>query len=310
VSRGFLLSSIALGLALGVLFAAYPLLDLEVADWFFDHQAGKFPFSIDYSLNLVRRVANWVPFLLLLPPIFALLRKLLFPNAPMAVAPSVVLFLIGSFLIGPGLTSNLLLKENWGRPRPNSIQQFAGTADFQPWWRPSDACKRNCSFVSGEASQAFWTVAPASLAPPQVRPLDLGGAVVFGAAVGGLRVVFGRHFVTDIVFAGVITILIVVALYRLLLRPARRNDARLEKGIERFSVMLHRGTGALLAGAAAALANAGGTLKETGQTCTSASPASAHLLHAGKWKARLSAENRACYCSRGRGRSPIRPREA
>jgi lipid A 4'-phosphatase len=92
VSRGFLLSSIALGLALGVLFAAYPLLDLEVADWFFDHQAGKFPFSIDYSLNLVRRVANWVPFLLLLPPIFALLRKLLFPNAPMAVAPSVVLY--------------------------------------------------------------------------------------------------------------------------------------------------------------------------------------------------------------------------
>jgi threonine/homoserine/homoserine lactone efflux protein len=88
---------------------------------------------------------------------------------------------------------------------------------------------------------------------------------VFGAAVGGLRVVFGRHFVTDIVFAGVITILIVVALYRLLLHPARRNDARLEKGIERFSVVLHRGTGALLAGAGAALANAGGTLKETGQ---------------------------------------------
>ena len=265
MSRGFLLSSIALGLALGVLFAAYPLWDLEVADWFFDHQAAKFPLSIDYSLNLVRRVLNWVPFLLLLPPIFALLRKLVFPNAPMAVAPSVVLFLIGSFLIGPGLTSNLLLKENWGRPRPNGIQQFAGTAAFQPWWRPSDACKRNCSFVSGEASQAFWTIAPASLAPPQLRPIALGGAVVFGTAVGALRVVFGRHFVTDIVFAGVITILIVIALHRLLLDPARRNDARLERGIERFSVALHRGTGALLAGAGAALANAGGTLKEAGQ---------------------------------------------
>jgi hypothetical protein len=140
------------------LFAAYPLLDVEVAEWFFDHEAGKFPLSIDYDLNLVRRVANWIPFLLLLPPIFAVLRKLVFPNAPMAMAPSVVLFLIGSFLIGPGLTSNLLLKENWGRPRPNSVQQFAGTAPFEPWWRPSDACKRNCSFVSGEASQAFWTV--------------------------------------------------------------------------------------------------------------------------------------------------------
>jgi lipid A 4'-phosphatase len=265
VSRSFLLWSIALGLALGVLFAAYPLLDVEVAEWFFDHEAGKFPLSIDYDLNLVRRVANWIPFLLLLPPIFAVLRKLVFPNAPMAMAPSVVLFLIGSFLIGPGLTSNLLLKENWGRPRPNSVQQFAGTAPFEPWWRPSDACKRNCSFVSGEASQAFWTVAPASLTPPQMRPLALGSAVVFGTAVGTLRVVFGRHFVTDILFAGIITILIVVALYRLLIHPARRNDAMIERGLERFSVMLHRGTGALLAGAGAVLAHAASTLKETGQ---------------------------------------------
>jgi lipid A 4'-phosphatase len=78
-----------------------------------------------------------------------------------------------------------------------------------------------------------------------VRPIALGGAVVFGAAVGGLRVVFGRHFVTDVVFAGVLTIAIVMALHRLLLEPGRRNDARLEKGIERFSVVLHRGTGAL-----------------------------------------------------------------
>jgi lipid A 4'-phosphatase len=208
VSRGFLLWFIAL-------FAAYPLLDVKIADWFFDHEAGKFPLSINYELNLVRQFANWVPFLLLLPPLFAELRKLVFPNAPMSMAPSVVLFLIGSFLIGPGLTSNLMLKENWGRPRPNSVQQFAGSAPFEPWWRPSDACKRNCSFVSGEASQAFSTIAPASLAPPQVRrPLALGGALIFGTAVASLRVVFGRHFVSDIVFAGVITILIIVAAYR------------------------------------------------------------------------------------------------
>lgn len=265
MSRGWLLSSIALGLALGILFAAYPLWDLQVAEWFFDHRAAKFPLSINYEWNIVRRFANWVPFLLMLPAILALLRKLVFPSRPMAVAPSVVLFLIGSFVIGPGLTSNLLLKENWGRPRPNSVQQFAGTATFQPWWRPSGACTRNCSFVSGEASQAFWAVAPASLAPPQWRPAALGAAVIFGASVGTLRVVFGRHFMSDIVFSGVLTIVIVMLLYRLLIDPVRRNDARLERGIERVSVGLHWGTGALLAGAGAALASAGGTLRETGQ---------------------------------------------
>ena len=218
--------------------------------------------------------ANWVPFLLLLPAVFALLRKLVFPSEQMLIAPSIVLYLLGSFLIGPGLTSNLLLKENWGRPRPNSVQQFAGTAPSSPGGGRAATCKRNCSFVSGEASQAFWTVAPASLAPPQIRPVALGGAVVFGAAVGGLRVVFGRHFVTDIVFAGLITIAIVMALYRLLLDPLRRNDARLERGVERVSVGLHRFIGALLAGPEARRWRAPAPpCAPPASTCTSASPA-------------------------------------
>jgi uncharacterized membrane protein YfcA len=108
-------------------------------------------------------------------------------------------------------------------------------------------------------------VAPASLAPPQFRPLAYGAAVLFGASVGTMRVMFGRHFVSDVVFAGVITILIVAGLYRLLLDPVRRNDARLEKGMERVSVALHRWTGTLLAGAGAGLAAAGASLKETGR---------------------------------------------
>ena len=260
MSRGFLLSFIALSAVLGVLFAAFTLWDLEVAQLFFDPERAKFPLSINYEWNLVRQAANWVPFLLLAPALFALLRKLVFPEQKMLIAPSVVIYLLGSFLLGPGVTSNLLLKENWGRPRPIGVQQFAGTADFQPWWRPGGACKRNCSFVSGEASQAFWTIAPATLAPPHLRPVALGGAVIFGTAVGSLRVVFGRHFVSDIVFAGIITIAIVFALYRPLLDPLRRNDPRLERAIQQAGVRMHWATGAVLAGAGAALARAGSCL--------------------------------------------------
>ena len=268
VSRGWLLASIASGLAalaLGILFAAYPHLDIQIAAWFFDPDAAKFPMASTYEWNLVRQIANCLSFLLLLPALFALLRKLAFPGTPMLIAPSVAVFLLGSFLLAPGLTSNLVLKENWGRPRPNHVQQFAGAAEFQPWWRPSGACERNCSFVSGEASQAFWMVAPASLTPPQVRPVALGAAVVFGASVGGLRIAFGRHFVTDVLFAGVVTLLIVAMLYRLLLNPVRRNDARLETLIERASIALHRGTGAALARFGTALAQAGGSLRQTGR---------------------------------------------
>jgi lipid A 4'-phosphatase len=265
VTRNWLLASVAVGVLVGVLFAAFPFWDLEIAGLFFDPTAAKFPLSIDYSANIIRRIANWIPFLLLAPAVFALLRKLALPSSKMLMAPSVVVFLVGSFLLGPGLTSNLLLKENWGRPRPNFVQQFAGNETFQPWWHPSSACKRNCSFVSGEASQAFWTVAPASLAPPQIRPFALGGAVLFGTAVGAMRVVFGRHFVTDIVFAGVITVAIVMALYRLLLDPLRRSDERMERAIVLASRALYRGLAAGLAGAGWVLSKAGAALRQAGQ---------------------------------------------
>jgi len=265
VTRNWLLASVAVGVLVGVLFAAFPFWDLEIAGLFFDPTAAKFPLSIDYSLNIIRRIANWIPFLLLAPAVFVLLRKLALPSSKMLMAPSVAVFLVGSFLLGPGLTSNLILKENWGRPRPNFVHQFAGSETFQPWWHPSSACKRNCSFVSGEASQAFWTVAPASLAPPQIRPIALGGAVLFGTAVGAMRVVFGRHFVTDIVFAGVITIAIVMALYRLLLDPLRRSDERMEQAIVLASRALYRGLAAGLAGAGWLLSKAGAALHQGGQ---------------------------------------------
>lgn len=265
MARGWLLASAALGLVLGIVFAVYPLLDLEVASLFFDPEKAKFPLSTTYEWNTVREVANWIPLLLLAPAVFALLRKIVFPHSKMLIAPSVVIYLLASFAIGPGLISNFVLKEHWGRPRPNAVHQFAGTADFQPWWRPSGECTRNCSFVSGEASQAFWVVAPASLAPPQVRSIAMGSAVVFGTAVGAMRVVFGRHFVSDIIFAGIITIVVVMGLYRLLLDPVRRNDARIEKAVERTSVALHRVGGEVLARAGTLLARAGSSLRHTGQ---------------------------------------------
>ncbi len=248
-----------------MVFAVYPAIDLEVARIFFAGDKSKFPVSVTYEWNLIRQLANWIPFLLLVPALFVLLRKLIFPGTKLLIAPSIVVFLVGSFIVGPGLTSNLALKENWGRPRPNHVQQFAGAADFQPWWRPGGDCERNCSFVSGEASQAYWTVAPATLAPPLVRPVAMGTAIVFGTSVGAMRVVFGRHFVSDVIFAGVITIAIVMALYYFPLTPVRRNDARMERLIERGAISLHRNAAAILAGTGTALALAGTRLRHTSQ---------------------------------------------
>jgi lipid A 4'-phosphatase len=265
VIRRWLLATLAVGLVAGAVFAVFPLIDIEIARWFFDAETGQFPIAHSAYWLSIRQSFNWLPYLFVLPALFVLLRKVIFPESPMLIAPSVVLFLIGSLIAGPGIATNVVLKDNWGRPRPNQIVEFGGKAEFRPWWQPGGACPRNCSFVSGEASQGYWLVAPAMLAPPPLRPAAMGAAVVFGTSAGALRVASGRHFASDVVFAGVITIIIVIGFYWLLLDPIRRNDARLEQTIERWAIALHKGTGKLLAAADAALARAARVLGRVGR---------------------------------------------
>jgi membrane-associated phospholipid phosphatase len=56
--------------------------------------------------------------------------------------------------------------------------------------------------VSGDAAEAFWLLAPASVTPPSIRPLAEIAVLGFAVAISSLRVVFGRHFPTDVIFAG------------------------------------------------------------------------------------------------------------
>ena len=83
-------------------------------------------------------------------------------------APSgrAMIFLIATIAIGPGVVVNLSLKDHWHRPRPYQTQDFSGKSEFKPWYDDEGACKKNCSFVSGEAATGFWMVAPASVLPP------------------------------------------------------------------------------------------------------------------------------------------------
>jgi lipid A 4'-phosphatase len=140
------------------------------------------------------------------------------------------LLLVATIALGPGLLTNVLLKNHWHRPRPIDVQQFAGDEHFTPWWDPRGDCPDNCSFVAGEPSGAFWTLAPAALAPPELRLVAYGAALAFGAGMGVLRIAAGAHFFSDVVFAGVFMYLVIWAVHGFIYRwPATRmNDAAIE----------------------------------------------------------------------------------
>ena len=114
-------------------------------------------------------------------------------------------FIALSTALVPGFIVNTVLKDHWGRARPNQIAAFGGTREFSPAPLPAAQCPRNCSFPSGHAALGFSLVAFALLLPPgPARRGGVAAAVGFGALVGLARIAQGAHFLSDVVYAGVL----------------------------------------------------------------------------------------------------------
>jgi membrane-associated PAP2 superfamily phosphatase len=218
MNRTGLVIALTIGVAVGVVFGVWPRLDLAVSTPFYDPRTHDFPLNAQVWSQYARAATRTLITLLIVPAGIALLGRFLLPRRRMLIKTEAVLFLIGTLAVGPGLLTNTLLKDHWGRARPIDVTEFGGTDRFTPWWDPRGDCPNNCSFVAGEPSGAFWAMAPAALAPPQWRLLAYGGALAFGGAVGVLRVAGGGHFFTDVVFAGVFMYLVIWAAYGLIYR--------------------------------------------------------------------------------------------
>lgn len=215
-STRLLAASLAALVFAAMIFVLGPGLDLRVAA-FFARAGGGFVGQTPTG-EALRRIAADLPVGIMAA--FALLfvarrlgwARLWAPNG------AGLLVMALSLALGPGLLVNTVLKDHSHRPRPAQVMEFGGTERFQPFFSFSGECPRNCSFVSGEGSSAFWTLAPAMLLPPPARLVALAAAVAFGAATGTLRMAFGGHFLSDTVFAALLTWLVVLGCWRLVAR--------------------------------------------------------------------------------------------
>jgi lipid A 4'-phosphatase len=255
MNRTGLFVVLALAVAIGAIFAAFPDLDLRITRLFVDPRDGWFRLTYYIFVDghkwllRLRDATMWIVAALALVPVAALILKLLRPTKPMLMSPRSILFLLGTLALAPGVLANGVLKEHWGRPRPIEVHEFNGKDSFVPWWDPRGTCDQNCSFISGEGAGAFWTLAPAALAPPPVRAAAYAAALAFGTAVGVMRIAVGGHFLTDVAFSGVFTFLIIWVAYALLFRwpVPLPSDATIERAIERLVMPLHAALGRVLA---------------------------------------------------------------
>lgn len=116
------------------------------------------------------------------------------------------LFLVLAAIIGPGIVTNGVLKEYWGRPRPREVIEFGGRQEFEPVLS-FDRLSEGMSFPCGHATMGFFFFALYFLWRGR-RPLWSATAVtvalVMGALVGVARMMQGAHFFSDMIWAAVV----------------------------------------------------------------------------------------------------------
>ncbi|MHA7775920.1 phosphatase PAP2 family protein [Roseibium sp. M-1] len=240
--------------AVSLFFLSFPGVDPWASSWF---HFGKDGFAAE-NVAFLQDVRHLGPFLIRVIAIVSLavlLIKLLVPGRPPLMPLRQPLFLLSTLILGPGVLVNLILKNNWGRPRPRNVEEFGGDLPFQPVWKMTDYCDSNCSFVSGEASGAMWLVAVAFLVPASWRKAVLAFVLPLGLILSVNRVAFGGHFLSDTLMSWGLTLLLILGVHYLLYRrtPPLVSDRqldewftvkgrRLQRIVQRLAVRLRKAT--------------------------------------------------------------------
>ena len=123
-----------------------------------------------------------------------------------------VLFIVFSVAFNLIIVVNLLLKNMWGRSRPNDILQLGGTENFSPWFELSGNCNTNCSFVSGDASVGFSLIVLFLITKNKIF---FWGSLIAGLSIGLIRIMEGGHFFSDVIMAGLVVYLFTLSQYYL-----------------------------------------------------------------------------------------------
>lgn len=206
---------------LAVFFVLAPGVDLWFSGLFYDasrgfHLAGAWWARLLHELVPAVTVAVALGILALIA--YSLIRK-------RQIGPfrtRALLYLLAALVLGPGLVVNSAFKDHWGRARPRDVVEFGGGKKFTPAFVISDQCARNCSFVAGDPSVAFFFLAFAFLV--RRRRYIYAAAISAGAVVGMARIVAGAHYLSDVVFSGIFVFIIAYLLYHYVFRVPGERD--------------------------------------------------------------------------------------
>ena len=193
-----------------LLFFLFPNLDIHFSKLFFYEE--KF---ISEKHIFIKNLRSFLKDFMIVISVFSLLLivgGLLFKKKKKVffLKSRTKLILLG-FIVGPvigcGLIANFYFKDNWGRARPINIQEFGGDKIYAKPFIISDQCKKNCSWIGGEASAAFSFITGTIILK---NPIYLLINLIFGIVVSLCRIAMGGHFLSDNIFAMIFMIYLAI----------------------------------------------------------------------------------------------------
>ncbi len=185
-----------------VLFLNFPQIDLWFSSFFF---SGAFTQRGNPTFEFIRYIFIDGLTIIAILSVIMLIRSLMI-GSRRAVPIQVWGFIVSTFMAGPIIMANGIFKSYWGRARPAEVEFFGGSSDFTPPILIADQCERNCSFVSGEGSAiATFIIVFAVVIWPNMSRRWKAATLYVGlpsSIVGiALRIITGRHFLSDTIFA-------------------------------------------------------------------------------------------------------------
>jgi lipid A 4'-phosphatase len=207
--------AVYLGMVLFALILLFllPQIDLMTSGMFYDPGRG-FALAGWLPVILLYQAIPWIAGGVLAFILIGIFWLLLVGRPLWRLNRKTLVFLVASIAVGPGLLANTLLKDHWGRARPVQVDGFGGTHRFTPAPLPAAECEHNCAFVSGHAALGFSLVAFAFVLPRGCsRRWGIAAAFGFGALIGLGRIAQGAHFLSDVLYAGLLVYGVTALLY-------------------------------------------------------------------------------------------------
>lgn len=206
------------GLVAAFLFSAFPEIDLAASNLFYAGD-GRFLFSAPSAGSVIRFLLRILFWLVCIAAVAGFLSLAFFNRKLLGLGLTAWAYITLCVAMGPGVVANLGFKDHWGRARPVHITEFGGAKKFTPPMLRADQCEKNCSFISGEASN-FYALGFAFaflFGTGQQRRKFFIAAIAAGSFAGLIRIGGGGHFLSDVIFAGVFMAFVTKALAWLVL---------------------------------------------------------------------------------------------